>query len=84
MQLNEKLANEAKEIKQLEDQVIKNEADRVVDQKYLLLHYVHSALAYHCTSMQDLASLFSTINAIDPREDLNVIIIKIILSLLII
>jgi hypothetical protein len=72
MQLNEKLANEAKDIKILEEQVIKNEADRVIDQKYLLLHYVHSALAFHCTSMQLLTKLFSTISAFDPREALNV------------
>lgn len=73
MQLNEKLANEAKDIKILEEQVIKNEADRLTDQKYLLLHYVHAALAYHCTSMQVLTRLFANINATDPREGLNVI-----------
>jgi hypothetical protein len=70
--LNEKLANEAKDIKMLEEHVIKNEADRLTDQKYLLLHYVHAALAYHCTSMQLLTKLFTTLNATDPREGLNV------------
>ncbi len=72
MQLNEKLASEAKDIKLLEEQVIKNEADRLTDQKYMLLHYVHSALAFHCTSMQLFTKLFATINATDPREGLNV------------
>lgn len=72
MQLNEKLASEAKDIKILEEKVIKNEAERLTEQKYLLLHYVHSALAYHCNSMQLLTKLFSTISAVDPREALNV------------
>lgn len=72
MQLNEKLASEAKDIKILEEQVIKNEADRLIDQKYLLLHYVHSEIGFYCTSMQILTKLFKTITAIDPREALSV------------
>lgn len=51
---------------------MKNEADRVTENKYLLLHYIHSALAYHCSSMQLLTKLYTSVNATDPKEDLNV------------
>jgi len=38
----------------------------------MYMHYIHSALAYHCFSMQMLTKLFTTINATDPKEDLGV------------
>jgi hypothetical protein len=38
----------------------------------MYLHYIHSALAYHCSSMQILTKLFSSINATDPKEELGV------------
>lgn len=67
------MANEASNIKILEDEIMKFEAQRVVDNKYLLLHYIHSELAYHCISMQILTKLFAITNVTDPKEELNVI-----------
>jgi hypothetical protein len=44
----------------------------LIDEKYLLLHYIHGALAYHSSAMQNLTKLFSSVSATDPREELNV------------
>lgn len=66
------MKNEANDIKILEEQIINNEVERISDNKLMYLHYIHSQMAYHCSAMQTLTKLFTTINASDPKEDLGV------------
>lgn len=44
------------------------EAERVTDNKYLLLHYIHSELAFHATSLEKLTKLYGEIMCHEPKE----------------
>jgi hypothetical protein len=48
------------------------ESERVVDNKYLLLHYIHSELAFHATCLEKLTKLYGEIACHDPKELLPV------------
>lgn len=54
----------------IEHELCKFEADRVNDNKYLFLHYIHSELKYHAAMVEKLSTLFKDINGIDPRAEL--------------
>ena len=53
-----------------EKNFLKFEADRVVDNKYLFLHFIHSELAYHTAALEKLSSLYKNIQDIEPIEKL--------------
>jgi hypothetical protein len=44
------------------------EAERLTDNKYLLLHYIHSELAFHATSLEKLTKLYGEIMCHEPKE----------------
>lgn len=44
------------------------EAERATDNKYLLLHYIHSELAFHATALEKLTKLYGEIMCHDPKE----------------
>jgi hypothetical protein len=44
------------------------EAERVIDNKYLLLHYIHSEIAFHSTALEKLTKLYAEIICHDPKE----------------
>ena len=46
------------------------EAQRLMDNKYLLLHYIHSELAFHSTALEKLSKLYGEIICHDPKEKL--------------
>jgi hypothetical protein len=46
------------------------EAERLTDNKYLLLHYIHSELAFHATSLEKLTKLYGEIMCHEPKEKL--------------
>ena len=52
----------------IEKNVCLIEADRVKDNKYLFLHYIHSELEYHAKAVEKLSQLFNQINLIEPLE----------------
>lgn len=46
------------------------EAERLTDNKYLLLHYIHSELAFHATALEKLTKLYGEIMCHEPKEKL--------------
>ena len=48
----------------LEKELVEFEASRLDDNKAVLLHYIHSELAYHANAMQSLSKLYQEINLI--------------------
>jgi hypothetical protein len=52
----------------LESKLTEFEAERLSDNKYLLLHYIHAELAYHATALEKLTTLYGDIMMTDPRE----------------
>ena len=46
------------------------ENERIVDNKYLFLHFIHSELGYHAQALEKLSNLFAKIHDIYPIEDL--------------
>lgn len=58
--------------RKLESDIVQFESERVDDNKYLLLHYIHSELAFHATALENLTKLYGEINAHDPKEKLGV------------
>lgn len=72
--LNGQIANnkkdQVKKAESIEHDLCKFEAERVNDNKYLFLHYVHSELKYHASMVENLSVLFKKIKDIDPRSEL--------------
>jgi hypothetical protein len=56
---------------EFEEKLTNFEQERIMDNKYLLLHYIHSELAYHATALEKLSRLYSEIMCYDPRENLG-------------
>jgi hypothetical protein len=73
--INREIANSKNDIikraKSLEDTMVKFESERVLDNQYLFLHYIHSELKYHCAALENLSKLFFEIKGMDPRENLE-------------
>ena len=59
---------ERRKTQDIEKNVCLIEADRVKDNKYLFLHYIHSELEYHAKAVEKLSQLFNQINVIEPLE----------------
>lgn len=62
--------DEVKKAASLEQAMVKFESERVIDNQFLFLHYIHSELKYHCAALENLSDLFFEIKGIDPRENL--------------
>jgi hypothetical protein len=56
---------------EFEERLTNFEQERVMDNKYLLLHYIHSEMAYHATALEKLSKLYAEIMCFDPRENLG-------------
>jgi hypothetical protein len=73
--INREIANSTndmvKKAKNLEEAMVKFESERVLDNQYLFLHYIHSELKYHCAALENLSKLFFEIKGMDPRENLE-------------
>jgi hypothetical protein len=73
--INREIANSTNEIVKkaasLETAMVKFESERVLDNQYLFLHYIHSELKYHCAALENLSNLFFEIKGINPRENLE-------------
>lgn len=63
--------NKVKVGNKLESEIVEFEANRVNDNKSVLLHFIHSELAYHSNALQFLLTLFQEINIRDPKEKLK-------------
>ena len=63
--------DEVKKAASLEQAMVKFESERVIDNQFLFLHYIHSELKYHCAALENLSDLFFEIKGIDPRENLR-------------
>ena len=61
---------EVRKAASLEQAMVKFESERVIDNQYLFLHYIHSELKYHCRALESLSDLFFEIKGINPRENL--------------
>jgi hypothetical protein len=72
---NKQDAEEKIESNKMESGIMDFESERVLDNKFLLLHYIHSELAFHATAMEKLTKLFGEISCHEPRELLPVRII---------
>ena len=59
---------ERRKTQDIEKNVCLIEADRVKDNKYLFLHYIHSELEYHAKAVEKLSQLFNQIILIEPLE----------------
>lgn len=57
--------------KDLEKNILLFEADRISDNKYLILHFIHSELAYHAKALENLSLLYQKIKNIEPIEKLK-------------
>ena len=73
--INREIANSTNDMvrraKNLEEAMVKFESERVLDNQYLFLHYIHSELKYHCAALENLNKLFFEIKGMDPRENLE-------------
>ena len=73
--INKEIANSTNEVMRkaasLENEMVKFESERVEDNKFLFLHYIHSELKYHCAALEDLSNLFFEVKGIEPRENLE-------------
>lgn len=55
----------------LEKDILLFENDRIMDNKYLFLHFIHSELAYHANALEKLSQLYKKIQDIEPIEGLK-------------
>lgn len=55
----------------LEKDILTFENDRIMDNKYLFLHFIHSELAYHANALEKLSQLYKKIQDIEPIEGLK-------------
>jgi len=54
--------------KELKSDIIKFEKERLENNKYLLLHFIHSEMAYHGESLDKLTKLYESINSLQPES----------------
>ena len=68
----QKSRNEIKTVGEtLQSDVMKFEADRIVDNKYIILHFIHGELAYHAKSLEKLSNLYQKITNLKPKQHLK-------------
>ena len=69
-QIAQQSEEERRKTQDIERNVCLIEADRVKDNKYLFLHYIHSEMEYHAKAVEKMSQLFNMINRIEPLEKL--------------
>ena len=67
-QIAQQSEEERRKTQDIERNVCLIEADRVKDNKYLFLHYIHSEMEYHAKAVEKMSQLFNMINRIEPLE----------------
>ena len=60
----------------MEKEFLEFEAERVEDNKNVILHYIHSELAYHASALQEMSKLYQEISIREPKEKLREFIDK--------
>lgn len=55
----------------IEKDILLFETDRVIDNKFFFLHFIHSELAYHAESFEKLSKLYQKIVSIEPITQLK-------------
>ena len=70
-QIAQQSEEERRKTQDIERNVCLIEADRVKDNKYLFLHYIHSEMEYHAKAVEKMSYLFNMINRIEPLEKLQ-------------
>ena len=70
-QIAQQSEEERRKTQDIERNVCLIEADRVKDNKYLFLHYIHSEMEYHAKAVEKMSQLFNMINRIEPLEKLQ-------------
>ena len=70
-QIAQQSEEERRKTQDIERNVCLIEADRVKDNKYLFLHYIHSEMEYHAKAVEKMSTLFNMINRIEPLEKLQ-------------
>ena len=74
-QLNNDIKKSRNEIysvgQNIQKDIMKFEADRVIDNKYIILHFIHCELAYHAKSLEKLSELYKTIKYLNPKMHLK-------------
>ena len=70
-QLNDEIQKSKIEIgndlNNIQKNMIQYEKDRIVDSKYIILHFIHCELAYHAKSLEKLSELYKTIKNLEPK-----------------
>lgn len=67
-----KSKNQMEEIgKSLEDDFVKFEIDRIMNNKYLFLHFIYSEMNYHAKSLEKLTPLYKEINETNTKLDMK-------------
>ena len=69
-QIAQQSEEERRKTQDIERNVCLIDADRVKDNKYLFLHYIHSEMEYHAKAVEKMSQLFNMINRIEPLEKL--------------
>lgn len=57
--------------KGLESDMILFENERIISNKYLILHFIHAELAYHAQALEKLSIIYEQINDLEPIEELK-------------
>ena len=70
-QIAQQSEEERRKTQDIERNVCLIDADRVKDNKYLFLHYIHSEMEYHAKAVEKMSYLFNMINRIEPLEKLQ-------------
>ena len=74
-QLKEDIEKSRNQIKNagntLQNDVMSFEVNRIVDNKLIILHFIHCELAYHAKSLETLSDLYKKITYLKPKKDLK-------------
>ena len=60
-----------KELNSIQKNMMLYERDRVVDSKYIILHFVHCEMAYHAKSVEKLSKLYKDISVLNPKVNIK-------------
>lgn len=60
----------------LEKDILEFEADRITNNKYLFLHFIHSEIAFHAAALEKLTALYKSLQEKDPIEGLPQFVTK--------
>lgn len=74
-ELNQDIARNKKEInefgKDIKKDLIIFEKNRIKDNKFMILLFIHNELAYHTKAVEKLSELYKTVKKLEPKENLK-------------